>query len=139
MDSNRVGPRAPYHFGKLISSHSYRGPAPGLAMSITCCVTFMTSQLQTSLSSSVKAELYRGFTSPPTCLSSNPGLHQRPFLSLSLGVWNSHLDLIPLVHTYQISICCFLTLTLSCMCYCLSPCVLLNMALYSPHCLDLPI
>lgn len=107
VDFNIVGPAAPHHFEKLISSHSYRGPVPGLTTSVICCVTFMTPQLQTSASSAVKAELYRGFTSPQAHLSNAPGLHQRPFLSLSLGVWNSHLDLILWDHPYQISKCCF--------------------------------
>lgn len=91
-------------------SYRSRGPAPGLTTSITCCVTAAISYPQTSASLSLKAEVDEVFTSPPACLSSPPSLHQRPFLSLSLEVWNSHLDLILWAHPHQISICYILTL-----------------------------
>ena len=112
VDSSREGSGALDHFEKLISSPSYwsRGPAPGLAMLITRCVTLMISRLQTSASLCVKPEVDKGFTSPPTYLSSTPVLHQRTFPSLALGVWNSHPDLILWVLPHQIPICHFLTL-----------------------------
>ena len=128
VDSSRVGLGTQYHFEKLISSPI--GPEDQLQVwlcPITCCVTVMISHPQTSASLSLKAEVDEVFISPPTSLSSPPSLHQRPFLSLSLGVWNLHLDLILWVHPHQISIYCFLALlSFLHMLMSFSLCVLLN-------------
>lgn len=128
MDSNRGGPGPLYHFEKVISSHFYRsrGPAPGPAMPVTCCTTLMMSHLQTSASLSAKGTMDKGFTSPPICLSGTLRLHQWIFLSLSLRVWNSHLDIILWVHPYQIPFATSCPSILSCTRCCPCPCVLLN-------------
>lgn len=103
LGSNRVGlgafRDADFHLEKLISSHSLRAQRTSFRsiMPIICCVTLMIFCLQILASLCIKPEVDKGFVPPPTYLSGILSLYPRTLISLSLGVWNRHPDLIHLL------------------------------------------